>query len=773
MKRVLLLICVLMQSYCVFSGIPVGEWRTHFSYNYANQVVNGDGKVYVEASKKLYSYSNTGEIETFSTLTELNGSNVSNIAWCEEEKTLIIVYSDGNIDFLTKSGLVNLSDFKNKSLTGDKTVNGIRIFGKKAYLSTGVGLMVIDVTKREISETYYLGFTSTYTKVTDAVLYNDTVFVATESGLYKGNIKSNLLDASSWSSVPFISGTKASKIVRFNNEFWVLAENGFLYRNVGSEWIIYLSAPITSKLKVQNGYLFVCFGLQTYMIDSTYVSHKVENIESNDITMDPVNDVLYIASGSKGLSKLSKTQTGYTITKDSIMPNGPASNIAWKGFFKEGAFYTTAGGQAQNWGNRALFQGDILVFKDDSWSNFKNKQEVINQTKVPFMDLLNLAIDPNDKGHYFVTSWGEGLYEFRDSVFFKLHTNKNSPFVTSVPGDSSRYIRVDAAIFDAEDNLWVMCSNTDKPLQVLKKEGGYVNWSSTKYPFMPKSETWNSIVFTQGNQAWMNSLRAPGGIFVLDNKNTIDDATDDQSRWITSFTDQDGNAISPYYINCITEDLNGSIWIGTVFGPIVANNPSYVFEKDFTFTRIKIPRNDGTDNADYLLNEIRINCIAVDGANRKWIGTNGNGVYLVSADGLQTIHQFNKENSPLPSDYIWSINIDPETGEVFFGTESGLVSYRSDAIQGAIVNQKIHVFPNPVTAAYNGMITVTGLMENSQVSISDLAGNVLIKGVSLGGQFSWDGFTVKGQRAASGVYIVFSASEEGLQFQTCKFMIVK
>jgi len=773
MKKILLLICLLVPSYFVFSGIPVGEWRTHFSYNIANQVVYADGKVYVEASNKLYSYSDTGEIETYSTLTGLSGNNVSNIAWCESEKTLIIVYLDGNIDFLTKSGLINLSDFKNKSLTGDKTVNGIRIFGNKAYLSTGVGLMVIDVTKREIYETYYLGFTSTYTKVNDAVLWNDTVFVATESGLYKGNIKTNLLDASSWSPVPFVSGRTALKMIRFNNEFFALADNGYLYRKKDSDWNVFLGTPNTSKISVQNGYLFVCNGAKTTMFDSLYVVHNVETITSNDVAMDPTKDLLYIASGSNGLIKLSKTGTGYSISGDPIMPNGPASNVAWKGFFKEGAFYTTAGGQAQNWGNRAFYQGNILVFRDDKWSNFVNRKDVINQTKVSFMDLLNLAIDPNDSGHYFVTSWGEGLYEFRDSVFYKLHTNKNSPLASSIVGDSSSYIRVDGATFDKDDNLWVLCSNTDNPLQILKKEGGYVNWSTTTYPLMPKSEAWNSILFTQGNQVWINSLRVPGGIFVLDNNNTIDIASDDQSRFLTSFTDQDGNIISPYYINCITEDLNGAIWIGTVFGPIIANNPSYIFESDYAFTRIKIPRNDGTDNADYLLSDSRINCIAVDGANRKWIGTNGNGIYLVSSDGLQTIHQFNSENSPLPSDYVWSITIDPETGEVFIGTESGLVSYRSDATQGAISNQKIHVFPNPVTAAYNGKITVTGLMENSQVSISDLAGNVLIKGTSLGGQFSWDGYTVQGQRASSGVYIVFSASEDGTLAQTCKFMIIK
>jgi len=784
MRKVLLLLCLFVQSCFIFSKVSVGEWRTHFSYNSANEVVYADGKIYVEASNKLYSYdSKTGEKETFSTLTGLNGHNITSIAWCEAESTLILVYSDGNIDFLTKSGLVNLSDFKNKSLTGDKTIHGIRIEGSKAYLSTGIGLMVIDVSKREISDTYYLKLTSIYTNIDDAAVWNDTVTVATASGLYWGNTNSNLLDASSWYQMPFVSGTNAVKMVRFNDELIALAENGMLYRKGPSGWTGFLNVPNTSKLKVQNGYLFVCSGAETFMFNSSFQSQHVETVESNDIAMNPTSDTLYIASGTKGLTKLSKTDSGYTISEDSIMANGPASNVAWKGFFKDGAFYTTAGAQAQNWGNRAFNKGDILVFKDEKWSHMKNQQDIINETHVPFWDLLTLAIDPNDDKHYFITSWGEGLYEFRDSTFYKLYTNKNSPLVSSWPGDSSRYIRVDGATFDANGNLWVLSSNSEnrtlalnKPLQILEKEDKdgkyYATWCKTDYPLMPLASTWNSILFTQGNQVWMNSMREPAGIFVLDNNNTIDTGSDDKSRWITAFTDQDGNEITPYFINCITKDLSGSVWIGTVFGPIVASNPANIFGDNYTFTRIKIPRNDGTDNADYLLNDIRINCITVDGANRKWIGTNGNGLYLLSPDGLKTIHQFNTDNSPLPSDYIWSITIDPETGEVFIGTESGLVSYRSDATQGADSYGNIHVFPNPVRPEYNGVITVTGLMENSQVKISDLAGNVLISGTSLGGQFTWSGYTKQGKRAASGVYLVFCASEDGSEYQTCKFMIV-
>jgi len=773
MKKFLLLFILILQSYAVFSKSPVGEWQTHFSYNSANQVAYGNGKVYIEANNKLYSYSTTtGNIETYSTLTGLNGHKVTCIAWCEAEKTLIIVYSDGNIDFLTENGLINLADFKNKSMTADKTVNGIRVDGSNAYLSTGIGLMVIDVAKKEISETYYISKTSAYTNVFDAAVLNDTVYVITESGIYQGNLKDNLLDATSWSSIFFLQNeTKPRQLVKFNNRLLVLGDNGAIYRKEEIGWSVYFYEQGTTKMNVQDGYLFICSGNKTYMYNTSNESPIIGGITSRDVTFDQTLNMLYIASKTEGLTKVSITGLDYQVVEDSITANGPASNVAWKGLFRDGILYATAGGQAENWGNRANFEGDIMVFKDEEWSNISNKQEIIEQTKVPFLDLLNLAIDPNDPNHYFATSYGEGLYEFKDSKFSKLFTNRNSPLESSIAGDSSRYIRVDGATFDPDDNLWVLCSNSNNPVQVLLKEGNYTEWASMNYPEMPKAQGWNSILFSKRDQVWMNSIREPSGLFIA-NSFVTENTQQVQTRWITSMTDQDGNAFSPYYINCITEDLNGTIWLGTVYGPIVANNPSYIFDNNYTFTRIKIPRKDGTDNADFLLNNIRINCIAVDGANRKWIGTNGNGIYLVSADGTETLHHFDTENSPLPSNYIWSITINPETGEVFMGTEEGLVSYRSDATQASISYDKIHVFPNPVTVGYNGLITVTGLMENSQVSISNLSGNVLIKGVSKGGQFTWDGYTAKGNRASSGVYIVFCASEDGTEYQTCKFMII-
>lgn len=755
----------------------IGEWRTHFSYKTAEKVVFADDLVYVEASGKLFSYQiSDGEMKTFTTLDGLNGHTVSYLGWSSEQKTLVIVYSDGNVDLLSSKGLINLPDFKKKSLTGDKTIYGLRVIGNEALLSTGVGLIVLDIARKEFAENYYLGFTASYTKCMDATVWSDSVMVATVNGLYEGRRSDNLQDVSFWNPAPFVSGTKATKMVRFGNQFFALAQNGLLYKGRPGQWQVFVNDAGITDLSVQDGALFACSGTTTYMFDSNLNRVGVDLVKNNGLAWDSDEKKLYVASGASGLTIMRLLNDRYVLEKDSIIPDGPVQNTAWSAFFKDGTYYATAGAR---WGDRSFYDGELLVLEDDSWSGISDKSGMISAVGYQPQDFVNVAIDPTDKSHYFITSWGDGMMEFRNNAFYKHHGPGNSPLRNIIPG---RFCRVDGATFDEEGNLWVLNSkyNPDGPsstkylpdsaLCILKPDG---TWLQPFYEKMMTAPTWNSIQFTSRGQIWMNAVRERFGIFVLDNNGTIADLTDDDSRTFESFTDQDGEILAPWTLCCMAEDKNGTMWIGSNLGPILATGVNRIFDRDYTFTRIKIPRKDGSDNADFLLKDIRINAIVVDGANRKWLGTNGNGIYLLSPDGLETVHHFTTQNSPLPSDYIWSIAVNPETGEVFIGTDAGLVSYRSDATEGAAEYSNIHVFPNPVRPEFNGQITVTGLMEKTQVRITDLNGNAVVSGTSLGGQFSWNGWLKSGKKAASGVYLVFCASEDGAEYQACKFMIVR
>ena len=228
-------------------------------------------------------------------------------------------------------------------------------------------------------------------------------------------------------------------------------------------------------------------------------------------------------------------------------------------------------------------------------------------------------------------------------------------------------------------------------------------------------------------------------------------------------------------MNCMIEDHDGTSWIGTGAGPIVLTNPTRFFNDDFYCTQIKVPRNDGSNLADFLLANDQINAIAIDGGNRKWIGTETNGVYLLSSDGLETIEHFTEDNSPLPSNSITSIAIHPKSGKVYIGTLKGLVSYQGDATEGesSFEDDNVYAYPNPVHPGYTGVNTVTGWMTDSDEKITNISGHLIYEGSSIGGQFTWDGRNRQGNRVASGVYFVMAANKEGKEGIVTKILFVR
>ena len=242
----------------------------------------------------------------------------------------------------------------------------------------------------------------------------------------------------------------------------------------------------------------------------------------------------------------------------------------------------------------------------------------------------------------------------------------------------------------------------------------------------------------------------------------------------TQFINEDGTRLAPTGVRCICEDLDGNIWIGTNVGPLMLPSDEIKNGSNNVLQQIKVPRNDGTNYADYLLSGADITCMAVDGGNRKWFGTNGNGVYLISDDNLSQVQHFLTSNSLLLSNNIESITINNQTGEVFFGTDNGLCSYMSDATETnqSMSKDNVYAYPNPVTPEYTGMITVVGLTMDADVKIVTTNGTLVAEGRSNGGSFTWDGCDKKGHRVASGVYMVQTATSDGKKGTVCKIAIV-
>jgi hypothetical protein len=317
---------------------------------------------------------------------------------------------------------------------------------------------------------------------------------------------------------------------------------------------------------------------------------------------------------------------------------------------------------------------------------------------------------------------------------------------------------------DKNKNLWITQSEVIGNIKVLKPDGSWiVNPITLDVPRI------GDIIIARNGYKWV-ILPTGYGLFILDDNNTPDIFTDD--RYKKMLVRDTENKIVPN-VYSIAEDLEGNIWVGTDEGPLVYNNPEKVIDSDLGAIRLKTPRNDGTGLADLVLATESITSIAVDGANRKWLGTLNSGAYLLSSDGTTRIKNYNEENSPIFSNSIVSLAIDNKSGEIWFGTLKGIQSVRGDASEGNEKFTNVYTFPNPVREDYSGSVTIAGLMRDSQIRITDISGNLVYETISDGGQASWDLKTYNGKRVTTGVYLVFCASNDGSQSFVTKMLVIR
>ncbi|MBP7369498.1 MAG: T9SS type A sorting domain-containing protein, partial [Paludibacteraceae bacterium] len=528
-----------------------------------------------------------------------------------------------------------------------------------------------------------------------------------------------------------------------------------------------------SNLLVSDGSLFILStNNNIYLLDNQLVSKTISGLGAvADAEYDSENNTCWFAANGNGI--ISYRQEGSLLpVVSTYKPSGPAVNIPWQMRFSGQKLFVVPGGRSSAQYNQ---QGYVMMFENGVWTNIDGKT-IETQTGKRVLDFMDIAVDPNDPTHFLVPSYGTGIYEFKNNQFSKWYNFTNSLIETIFPNDpngSYLYMRMDGGVFDSEGNVWFTNTRASYGIKILKPDG---QWTQLAYAGITSRPTLGQILIPSlnPNQKWILSVRSEPGICVIDDNGTIDDQRDDKSVFFPYFrnTDEAASNIAPTLYNCMVEDKNHVIWVGTDMGPLLFYNPSNAFDADFTCSRVKIPRNDGTNLADYLLADETIQAIAVDGANRKWIGTKSSGVYLMSENGQETLQHFTVSNSPLLSNNIMSIAINPVSGEVYFGTGKGIVSYQSDAAEAGSSFGDVHAYPNPVRETYNGVITITGLMENTHIKITDLNGNLVYETTSNGSLATWNGKNLHGQKVSTGIYLVIGASKDGTQSTITKILVI-
>lgn len=454
---------------------------------------------------------------------------------------------------------------------------------------------------------------------------------------------------------------------------------------------------------------------------------------------------------------------------EEYVPGGPKYNTFGFMKFMYGALYTAGGGWTYNELDRP---GTVQVLRDGNWQIYDDS--IPARTGRSYVDVVTLDVDPADTAHVMAGS-RTGLYEFRSGQFVKAWSNDNTGGVlktaATVKDNSKNYVIVSSVKYDTRGNLWGFnsISPDNDPLFEYTADGTWRSFRHSELMALSDRalENVEDMTIDSRGLLWFgNNHYRSGFLYSYDTANDRLDA-------YTSVVNEDGTSLNPVYMQSIAEDRDNNIWIGTDKGPLMLTAQE-IASAGKVFEQVKVPRNDGTNLADYLLSTANVTCIAVDGGGRKWFGTSGSGAYLIAEDNITTLAHFTQDSSPLLSDNVESIAINPKTGEVFFGTDKGLCSYMSEASEPAESMDKnsVWAYPNPVEPGYAGPITITGLTYNADVKIVTASGALVAEGQSTGGSFVWDGNDRKGKRVASGVYLVMTATADGKKGAVCKIAVV-
>ncbi|HKJ43253.1 MAG TPA: T9SS type A sorting domain-containing protein [Sunxiuqinia sp.] len=780
MKHVNLSLILFLFSVKLFAQAAVGDWTDYLSYASAEKVIQADGKIFCITTGGLFTYDTSdNSLQKLNQINGLSDVNPTILGYGKEADVVLVAYANSNLDLITKDNIYNVSAIKRKQIQGDKRIYNILVVGQTAYLSCGFGIVAVNLEKHEIKDTYYIGDNGSPVVVLDMAFDGTYLYAATTQGIYKADINAeNLQDFHNWvkdETIPHADGQfdqlevfngkllasyyyqtlKTDGTKEDHSELYVL-DNGWKRFDMN---VAYLRG-----MQIYNNLLLVSRGYELHVFDaSEQMVDKIRSYNLND-SRDYILNIEDAIIGSDGAYWLADSNNGLIRVADGgdelLIPEGPPNDKIFSMVANGNDLWVAAGGYNDAWGPIYNW-AQASRYRAGSWDEISNRTIEGLQG---IHDLVNIAIDPRDPDHMFAGTWGEGIFEFQGDQLVNHFTHKNASLQSVPAKDSSTIVRIGGMAFDSDYNLYVTNSIVGKPLSVMHPDG---TWESFKLNGITADDNVGNIVVGDNGDQW---IVVPRGNDLYVRK--ADGSEGRHLKVVSYFNNGEKEQFTPMDdVFSIAVDLDGAIWVGTSQGVTVYFSPGEIWDNSsFYANQPGVDLNDGIYHP--LLAKEKITAIAVDGANRKWIGTANSGVYLISADGQHELQNFNESNSPLLSNSVNSIAINDNNGEVFFGTTDGIISYRGQAIKGKNAYDDVYAFPNPVREDYHGDIVITGLVANTDVRITDIAGNLVYKTKSLGGQAVWDGNNLNGHRVSTGVYMVFGNDKLGDQTFTTKILFI-
>jgi ligand-binding sensor domain-containing protein len=772
MKKVIFLFVFCVNS-VLFSQVDYSDsWEDFYSYNNVKDFVKVDNIIYALADNAVFTFDeNTAEIQKFSSIQGLSGEATSAIYYNADFDRLVIGYENGLIEVIDGNGAITISsDIVSFNETGNKKINHIAGLGTTLYLSTPFAIVEYDIEKLEFGDTFFIGNGSTSLNINKTVIDNGVIYAATEDGIFTANVSNNLLiDFNNWQQV--LPARNFSNIAIFNDKIYVSEGNNLFDINAISAPVKSFSAAIVNL--TVSSHLAVTLRKSSIILDNSM--HQVASfVATTDLNFSLsntlfTNNTAYLGTEEFGILK---TKANQTDTFEEIHPEGPLSNDVFSIDVKNDNLWVVYGGYDITFTPTGSRKG-FSHFNGENWINTKY------DPNFPVKDLNFISIDPNVENRVYISSYGDtreinslstgGLLVVEDNEISNFLNHLNSGLEDLVLDPARVSLRISGTAFDNQGNLWVTNVSTQDELKKLSPSGTWSSFNLSDLKTLPTQFGLTEIGISNNNTIWMGTRR--NGVYVFNERIN-------RKRALVA-TPNLGN-LPDTDVLTVAIDKNNTVWMGTRVGMVVFRNASSVFDAEVLNAQPVIIEENGI--GERLLGEQRINSIVVDGADNKWFGTDNGGVLYTNPSGQNTIANFSKENSPLPSNRILKIRVDDTNGKVYFATDKGIVAYNSNVAPFGEVLGDVYAYPNPALKNHE-IVTIDGrngthLPKGTNVKILDVAGNLVfetnvVEGQELqGGKVVWNKKNLAGTKVASGIYIVLLSSEDASENATAKIAIV-
>ena len=748
------------------SQTAVGHWRDCLDYSWTNHVTYAGDRIFAAARGGIFCYD--FEDNTLTRLCKGKGLNDVGIATMNYDpvtKCLVVAYNNSNVDLIIDGQTYNLSDIKRSEISGDKSIYHVRFANRRAYLTTGFGVVMVNLDRQEIKETWYLGAGGSYTAVYDLAFMTDSLYAATGEGLKRlSSNETHPTVSDRWDvdhrlddMTLFELAVVGSHLLVAANSYMPGVDN--LYTKTDTGFALIYSDELHS-IHVGGGYLAVstATSVRSYDTAMNYLGEVSNYYWGGLVPNDAVygsDGTLWVAHQWEGIIGLHPDGT-----EEYHAPDGPSSgDNTYRLVPFNYRMMLCPGGHSSIYANTYL-SPNLFTAVGRQWSLLDKSNGALDG----MADLLDVAVNPRDTNELVAALWGYGLASIRDNQVQAFY-NTSTTGGALVPFTSGSYSRLNtgAVSFDRKGDLWVLNSHSTHALAVRRTDGSWESFSTQAMVSTPEVDKLVCDSIT-------------GYKWFCGRSNII--YVHDGSSHMAKVNPNNGSKLSTDAVTALVQDQNGNIWIGTNKGIKVIYDGYKAFQNGgngevspVTCANITITNGEF---AEYLMAYESITAIAVDGANRKWVGTANGGLYLISANGLEQLEHFTTVNSPLFSDKIIAIGINERTGEVYIGTDRGLQVYRGTATYAeSFPLDKVYAFPNPVRPDYDGPIAIKGFTRNGIVHITDAAGHTVYSTTANGGQAIWNGRTQSGERVASGVYYVFASDAQGDTRSVAKILIIR